>query len=290
MQNKKLRAMQISIAIPFYNRSSYIEQLLNNIVRDERISEIIINDDHSRYSEYQKLLSCTKAFDKVKVYRNVANCGPFKNKCIAVSKCSNDKAILLDSDNLIGNDYIDAIFNLGELDDKVIYCPSSALPNFDYSEFSGMHIDLGVAKSLFHDEKSAKLFRKLLNTGNFFVDVKNYQACVRNYRNVSIHYADVIFLSYLWLMDGNALEIVSDMNYQHRVHDESYQMSWSADIPNTREIARCIRDGSKYEPKVNGLFYRFFVLLASQVGVPEMKIYAQRMRVKSFFERITQRQ
>jgi glycosyltransferase involved in cell wall biosynthesis len=282
--------MQISVAIPFYNRSKYIRQLLENIAYDERISEIIINDDHSRKSEFQELLSNTKSFSKVRVYRNVANCGPFKNKCIAISKCSNDKAILLDSDNLIGRDYIDAIYKIRDLDSKVIYCPSSALPNFDYSELSGMHIDLNVAKSLFNDEKKAKLFRKFLNTGNFFVDVKNYHACVKNYMNASIHYADVIFLSYLWFMQGNALEVVGDMKYQHRVHDESYQMSWSADIPNTREIARCIRDGSKYEPKINGLFYRFFVLLASQVGVPEMKIYAQRMRVKGFFERITQRQ
>ena len=255
-------------------------------MHDERISEIIINDDHSRKSEFHKLQSYTKPFKKVKVFRNIANCGPFKNKCIAISKCSNDKAILLDSDNLIGKDYIDTVFNIEKLDSKVIYCPSFAMPEFDYREFSGMHIDLNDARNLFNDEKRAKLFRKMLNTGNFFVDVKNYQACVENHWNVSIHYADVIFFSYLWFMNGNALEVVGDLKYQHRRHDGSYQMSWSADIPNTREIARCLRDGSIYVPKVNGYFYRFIVLLASQIGISELNIFKQRVRFKMAYERL----
>ena len=86
----------ISLAIPVYNTSRYFLDTIKYALEDDFVSEIVVTDDGSVESEYNKLLSLIEGKDKIKVFRNPSNIGAFRNKYNSVKNCSNDWVYLLD--------------------------------------------------------------------------------------------------------------------------------------------------------------------------------------------------
>lgn len=152
----------ITVAIPFYNSSTYIEDTIRIPLLDDRVDEILICDDFSSEEEYNSLLdkinsiknghgisfdvnislmnemhgSCSevvaeltklnlsKQAQKIEVIRNEVNIGGFRNKYHVVSQAKNEWVYLLDSDNFFIECSIPALYNLSEWDERVCYCPS----------------------------------------------------------------------------------------------------------------------------------------------------------------------
>lgn len=96
---------QITIAIPSWNRSDMTIESFYDVYEDERISEIVIVDDASDFEVYEDLKSMTDALPKVKLYRNLTNQDCYFNKATAIGYATNERAILLDSDNKIDKSY-----------------------------------------------------------------------------------------------------------------------------------------------------------------------------------------
>ncbi len=153
---------KISVAIPFYNASKFIEDAIRIPLFDERVDEIIINDDCSSEEEFKNLLKIiddlknnkpisydinqnfinanhknfvhinnemtsknVKEFvNKIKIYKNTNNVGAFKNKYLAIKNCKNNWVYLLDSDNFLVDNSISAIFNISNLKENICYCPN----------------------------------------------------------------------------------------------------------------------------------------------------------------------
>ena len=99
----------ISVSITHYNNAHFIKDTLEFIVKSEYISEIIINDDCSK--DYLVLKDIVEEIDsnKIKLYQNKENLGNFINKLKTPEYCSNEWAILLDSDNIIIPEYVNAL-------------------------------------------------------------------------------------------------------------------------------------------------------------------------------------
>ena len=126
MDNRK-----ISLAIPADNSSKFILDTLKYVIDNERVDEIIISDDFS--DDYEQLIAKIKGVSpKIKVFKNKQNLGGFGNKYVAISKCKNRRAILLDSDNSLSENYIDKLFEIPEWESDMIYCPDFGKSELNY--------------------------------------------------------------------------------------------------------------------------------------------------------------
>ncbi len=207
----------ISLCITTYNRFDLLMESFAQVLNDDRISEIVIVDDCSEIEYYDKILAATVDMPKVRVYRNKENLGMSLNKKTAVEKAKNEWVILFDSDNVIGPDYLDAIFaNIQpDWDPGIIYCPSFAKPKFDYTSFSARLICRDNAPNLFITLNG----EPLLNTCNYLINRGEYLKVYQH--NPEMKGTDTIWFNYLWLNAGNSFYVVPGMEYYHRVHDGS---------------------------------------------------------------------
>lgn len=227
----------ISLCITTYNRFEMLLESFEQILNDDRISEIVIVDDCSNDELYQKLRVAVWSHDKVKLYRNDRNIGMSRNKAKAIELATNPWCILFDSDNVIDSTYLDALPEY--LAPSVIYCPDFAKPQFDYRKYSGQTINA---------ENAAKIMSKpmgecVFNTCNYLVNREEY---LRVYEyNPDMKGTDTIWFNYLWLRADNSLHVVPGMQYMHRVHagsgfmaDVEYNMEKSKEI---KELIQTLR-------------------------------------------------
>jgi hypothetical protein len=229
----------ISLAIANYDRVEMTIESFIQVLGNALVGEIIIQDDFSDVNKYAKLWNLIQGLntDKVKLYRNVENIGPFLNKYKVVKQCNNEWCILLDCDNIIDNDYIEKVSNL-EKDKDTIYCPEVMYKlnkegvNWTYKEFNTLDIDRTNVKE--HIDNS--VFSTWLNTGNYFFNRQRYTDVVeQTVLDVRLSTLDSFYFSYLWLLQGYKLKIVPELSYIHRVHDGSYYL-------NNRKALRSVFD------------------------------------------------
>jgi glycosyltransferase involved in cell wall biosynthesis len=217
----------ISLAIPTYNRSDFTIQSFeyNYILNNPNISEIVILDDYSDKQEYISLHNTINNITskKIKLFRNNSNLGPFRNKYEVVKRCNSDWIILLDSDNILNNIYIDIVSKLNKEED-VFYSPETLFSlthkvEWDYSEYNHFLITKQNAKEYICKGN----FETMLNTGNFFINRNKYiETFEQNCINTRLGVNDALYFSYLWLAGGNKIQVVPELNYIHRVHKGSW--------------------------------------------------------------------
>lgn len=209
---------KISICIPTYNRYDFVIQSIASVLKDDRIDEIVINDDASTDDSYEKLKSYYVDHAKVKFFRNEVNLDCYANKKQTISLASNEWVILLDSDNVIDTTYIDKVFEFGEWDKKIILAPDFAMSEFDFTAYAGMTISrANVAANI-----GRQFFETMLNCMNYFVNRDEY---IRVWdAEVNPHTSDSIYQNYRWLSHDNSIYVVSGMRYYHRMHDSSHYL------------------------------------------------------------------
>jgi len=161
-----------SVAIPFYNRTCFLEQLLDSIPSDRRISEIVISDDCSTQEEYRKLgeLVSKRRDPRLKVFRNEKNLGPLGNKVAAIERCSSEWVVKIDSDNHFYPCYWESVFGLRGLDEQTIYCPSFGRAEIDFRNFCGLVVSRENIEEFLGLEKSKFFF----NLGNGLCNRKRF--------------------------------------------------------------------------------------------------------------------
>jgi hypothetical protein len=218
----------ISVAIPHYNNSNYICDAIDPLINDPRINEIVICDDKSLdINELeQKLLSYNSS--KIKLFKNEVNMGCYHNKINTVLKCTNDWAILLDSDNIYNKKSIDTIYSIKEWNNDTIYAPSWAItfpkePSkmLNYTKYNNKFI----TKQVYLNEFNDNIFQCLINTCNYFLPVKKFNECMiniqNNYRRDVIDSLDSAVLFTDWLFNKNNIFVLESLHYNHRLHDQS---------------------------------------------------------------------
>ncbi len=201
------------------------------------ISEIVIVDDHSEFNNYVKLWNAIQTINnkKIKLFRSDINLKPLQSKYETVKRCSNEWVILLDSDNIIDNGYLEAFYKIKDLDKQVIYCPEKLIDIkgkilWDYSEFQ---YEIGIKAAIQNIDKGN--FQTFLNTGNYLINRNEYLFVHEQNEFVfspwliskkdeksKLGVNDALYFSYLWLKAGNFMFIVPGLNYIHRVHKGSW--------------------------------------------------------------------
>ena len=218
----------ISVAIPYYNNAKFMDKTLELLVEDERINEIIITDDLSKDISQLKDLITQLNSNKIKLFENEKNLGCYHNKITAVSKCSNDWCILLDSDNYIEKSYVDKIYEILEWGKNTIYAPDRPItfpgnPStvMDYRKYSNKYID----KEIYLNDFNNNTFQCLINTCNYFLPCKEYVKCMdegfKKYNRYIIDCLDSAVLFTDWLTNNNKIKVVKNLSYYHRLHPNS---------------------------------------------------------------------
>lgn len=128
--------MKLSLAITTYLRYEMTVESFAQVIDDPRIDDIVILDDCSTDGSYEKLRDHFAGNKKVRVIRQAQNRGMLVNKFHAVGYCKNEWVALIDSDNVIGKSYLDAIFSITVYPDLLqlykdtIYVPEFSKPTF----------------------------------------------------------------------------------------------------------------------------------------------------------------
>lgn len=191
-----------------------------HVLNDPRITEIIIVDDCSEWSIYEKLRNKLTSIAKVKLFSNETNLGMSRNKARSVELASNEWCIIFDSDNVIHPSYLDALKKLPNLNRHIIYMPDHAQPHFNYKHFRSEHITACNVAQI----STRRDFDCLINTCNYLVNREEYLKAFEY--NPEMKGTDTAWYNYLWLKAGNGFYVVPGMNYIHKVHDGS---GWKAD-------------------------------------------------------------
>lgn len=213
---------KITLVIPTYNRCDLVIKSFINVLDNDIVEEIVINDDFSDENIFENLKKELNKINsnKIKLFRNEKNLGAFNNKYQSVKKSKNDWVILLDSDNIIKNNYL---LSLPIKKDKsCLYLPNKAIcssPLLNYSEFSGIVCDKikYKNKALSKDNKT----QCLLNTGNYFFNRDSYlEAIEKNNDLLDPFAADVFYFIFLWFKNikNASFFVVDNMSYEHYLH------------------------------------------------------------------------
>lgn len=192
-----------------------------NVIDDERIGEVVIVDDKSDISYFEKLQSrCTHP--KIRLFRNPENLGCYKNKRHAIAQAQFEYVIILDSDNTIDKSYLDAIY-ASEWSKDMILSPEFARPHFNYTHFAGQEINRQNVRNYIPNASQTR-FDCLINCMNYFVNRDEYLRVWDG--SIEPWTADTIFHNYNWLKAGNKIKVVSGMQYDHLVHDGSHYRTY----------------------------------------------------------------
>lgn len=207
--------MQLTVAIPSFNRMEMTLACFYNIIHDDRVGEVVICDDASEPEIYESLAAAVGGMDKVKLFRNERNVGCYQNKKRAVELSSNEWVIIADSDNTFSVDYLDVLFS-NEWEEGTIMAPQIGFPALNYSQWGGMTFDKSNAAS-YIDKGN---FAMLLNTFNFFINRKKYLSVFD--AGVEPWTSDSIYFCYCWFAAGNRMKVIPGLSYEHRIHSQSH--------------------------------------------------------------------
>ena len=123
--------MKISVAIPTFNSSKYLTPNLNNLIKTNLISEIVIRDDCSNHKDIELADKIIKSFKKktkidIRYFQNKENLGAFENKLKVIKDCRQEYVYQLDSDNIPMNNlnnYLNRFIKYSK-DPSLLYLPS----------------------------------------------------------------------------------------------------------------------------------------------------------------------
>lgn len=228
----------ISVAVTTFQRTSLLFEALANVIDDQRVTEIVIVDDHSDLNIYNQLEIYARSYGKIKLFRNDKNVDCYLNKRLSVFGCSGEWVCMWDSDNKFDKGYVDRIENLfiGGLQEKTIYQPEFAEPHFNFEKYSGLLISKANVAQYMADAT----FQTMLNASNFFVNRAEYLRLFD--ASVDPVTSDSIFTAYNWLKAGNSIYVVPGLKYYHRVNNHGKEEG-SHFTKNFRRTKRDFHEG-----------------------------------------------
>lgn len=239
-----------TLCIPTMDRfGSFLSNYLPRYLNNKLIGEIVITDENG--NDATKIKNAFPDNEKIKIFVNQNQLGPFLNKLKACSHASNEWIVLIDSDNFAADDYfvkaaeyISAI--IGE-QKNVILAPSFASPNFNYSHLSGFVYEKERFQSNNLKEKQIitsnnTCSETLMNTGNYVINKYLVDNLDLSKEVDNIKYSSACDVIYFNTMLFEQLElqmhIVPNMVYDHVVHSGSIYTQTHAMFRNFNDYVR----------------------------------------------------
>lgn len=219
----------ISIILPVYNTSPYLEQCLNSIHNQSfKDYELICIDDGS----------CDNSYEILKKYENIiTNCtvisqdnqGVATARNVGLNNAKGDYIAFIDSDDYIDYNYLENLYNEScRCDADVVICnfyryydnSNINLPVI-YKKSSGIYSNYDILKSLIPDNLIHSYLWNKLWKKNLFDDLKF----------PDIKYEDISIMCYLFYK-AKKISIISDSLYYYRIRQTSIVRNYSISTQN----------------------------------------------------------
>ena len=219
----------ISIILPVYNTSLYLEQCLNSIHNQSfKDYELICVDDGSSDNSFEILKKYEKIINNCKVIYQ-KNQGVATARNVALSNVTGDYVIFIDSDDYIKPNYIERLYNeICNTNADVVICNfyryydnlNLRLPVM-YKKKSGIYSNHDILKSLIpdnliHSYLWNKIWKRELFDNLQFPDIK--------YEDISVM-CDLFY-------KAKRISIIDDTLYYYRVRKTSIVRNYSISTQN----------------------------------------------------------
>lgn len=231
-----VRPVTISVCIPTMRRFSFLKESIPRYLSNPHVSELVIVDETG-----EDYLAITSAFShpKLRVYQNESRLGMLKNKLRAASYATSDFIAILDSDNFADTGYFEAfkVFVSSHPTASSLFLPCSALPNFNYREWCGVPITRDTIRQYYPridtclNTMNSVISREFLASFDILSDKPFCD-------EIGCYDSQYFALYTLFHMNGTVF-VVPNMEYQHRVHDES---GWTLTHTEVDHVHRQIVD------------------------------------------------
>jgi len=134
INNKIDNNKKISLCIPFYNHSKYLNNLIKSFEnQSKKPNEIILVNDGSTEHDVINILNSIKTDLNLKIF-HTTNKGPSSAKNFAVSKSCGDYIIFFDADNFPNSNFIESLYNsINYSNYDVIFSSFHIIKNFNKS-------------------------------------------------------------------------------------------------------------------------------------------------------------
>jgi len=232
----------ISLAIPTYNSSKYLEELFISCFdsfKEIPFNEVVINDDKSNEKEFKKIISIVNVYSSkyseinFEINQNNKNLGGFRNKYLTVKKCSNNVIYQIDSDNLIRKSTI-KLLEKSTFENNFLFIPSN-IYLFNKNKYSKKNVKLtkNYGQIPLDDIKNFLLTNPNINENNLNWALgignpifnreqylSNLEEGYESYLNIYSHCSYA--LVYFWLKANGVLYFERKHSHNHRIHDKSY--------------------------------------------------------------------
>ena len=206
----------MTVAFTTFNRTDLLYQAVEPFLADDRISEVVISDDHSNENIFAEIRAKYLLTAKVKIYRNEETLDCYRNKRQAVKHATSEWVALLDSDNTFSKEFIDAIFSQQKWNHSWAYAPEFARPHFDFRGLSGTAISRNNIRSILPNGNCGTM----LNAMNYFF---NRDEFLRVWdKSIDPVTSDSLYHNYNWLKAGNTIYVTPGLQYNHLVHEGSH--------------------------------------------------------------------
>lgn len=230
-----------SLCIPTIDRFNFLKDSIPRYLNNKLIGEIIICDENG--NDYD---SISKHFqnEKIKLYVNKEQLGPFLNKLKCCKLASLEWIALIDSDNFADEKYFESAYNFiqsNNCNNNTILSPSFAKPRFDYRNLIGMIYKKNNFRT--NRQKEFELLGSnerseiLMNTGNYILNrhLTDNLNIKDNMNIIKQSFAcDVILMNTMFFQQVDAeLYVVKDMEYDHVVHNGSIYINTHAQTKHT---------------------------------------------------------
>ena len=206
----------MTVAFTTFNRTDLLYQAMGPFIYDDRVSEIIIVDDHSNENIYAEIQAKCSLTSKIRLFRNEENLDCYRNKRQAVKHATSEWVALLDSDNKFSMEFIDVLFSQKPWNHSWAYAPEFARPHFDFRGLSGTAISGNNIRSILPNWNCGTM----LNAMNYFF---NRDEFLRVWdKSIDPVTSDSLYHNYNWLKAGNTIYVTPGLQYEHRVHEGSH--------------------------------------------------------------------
>lgn len=218
----------MTVIIPLFNSEEYVEDTIKSIMKqthDFTKIQIIFVDDGSTDSSFDICNEYVKQYQNMEIYRQ-ENLGVSAARNIGLKQATGKYILFLDSDDLIGSNTIQELYNyFNQVEDEV-----SIVAYPLYSLVNGKVKDHPRTKNYSKTGVYDVSVYPNINQTTINVCVKNLPPNERIYFDTDLAYAEDATFNTAYLMKTGRIGICSTGRYIYRTHQSSTVMKYRSPV------------------------------------------------------------